>query len=371
MAKSSAKNLAFVEKVNAKYKGGSAPLVTEENYRLEYPRALAYHALNTENKQLAKAVYAYLKKTNTEYVSVIKKAPDWELLTIGKVICVINDGGWIQQKDYVYLETKLNELYIKYKNIQSMKVEDENTVQKPKAPAISIEQRIIDSARAQSEEIDYAIDEYINEKSSTFTTKALLLKNSISGAVAKRIGEYYQNPLNEINEAIAGTCDQLSEGYSFFTKVELKKFRDFLQSIVDDCKQHAVIVKKPRIVKPKPAGVLVKKMKYMIEFKELNMRSINPAEIVNADVAYIYNTKTRKLSRYEADDRETLSVKGTTIINYSVSNSDSKTIRKPEDFFKKLDLGKRAMNKLFTDLKTKPSEPSGRVNTDCIIIGAF
>ena len=112
-------------------------------------------------------------------------------------------------------------------------------------------------------------------------------------------------------------------------------------------------------------------MKYMIEFKELNMKSVNPADIVNADVAYIYNTKTRKLSRYEADDRETLSVKGTTIINYSVSNSDSKTIRKPEDFFKKLDLGKRAMNKLFTDLKTKPSEPSGRVNTDCIIIGAF
>jgi hypothetical protein len=66
-----------------------------------------------------------------------------------------------------------------------------------------------------------------------------------------------------------------------------------------------------------------------------------------------------------------LSIKGTTLIGFDVVGSKSMTLRKPEDFFKGLTIGKRPLNAAFKALKTKPATPNGRINEDCIILGAF
>ena len=43
----------------------------------------------------------------------------------------------------------------------------------------------------------------------------------------------------------------------------------------------------------------------------------------------------------------------------------------PEEFFKGLAMGKRALTAAFKTLKTKPATPNGRINEECIILGAF
>jgi len=54
-----------------------------------------------------------------------------------------------------------------------------------------------------------------------------------------------------------------------------------------------------------------------------------------------------------------------------VKDSVSLTLRKPEEFFKGLSMGKRALNNAIKPIKTKPSVPNGRINEECVILGAF
>ena len=359
-----------IQAIAGRLKSTAYTVVTEENYQSTLMSALGQYN-QVDDKALAKAVIHHVKKQNKDKATVLSKAANWELVSAGKLVMILDNNGYLSSEHTNVLNQKIEEVYKKYSQVMKEEAKDDVKESKPKAPVISIEQRIIDAARTQSEDIDYAIDEFINTKASSFSTKAFLLKNGTSGAVAKKIADYYEYPLKEAQEALAGECEQLVEGYSFFTKAELKKFIAFLQSIVDECRQHAVVVKKPRVSKPKAPGVIVKRMKYLIKFDELNMRSVDPATLVGADVAYIYNTKNRKLFKYEAQDTSGLTVKGTTIINYAIKASEAKTIRKPEVFFKDLKAAKREMNKQFNDLKTKPSDVNGRVNQDCIILGAF
>ena len=47
------------------------------------------------------------------------------------------------------------------------------------------------------------------------------------------------------------------------------------------------------------------------------------------------------------------------------------TLRKPEEFFKGLSMGKRALNGAIKKLTTKPTTPNGRINEECVLLGAF
>lgn len=355
------------EKAIAKGKGDGAPVVTHDEYRTSLMKALGYYNLNMDNSQRAKVVLNYLKKNNKTYYEALVKAPDYEFLSLGSIITILNKGEYLSEKDKAGIDTKLNELYIKYSQVLIDELQDD----RPKAPVISIEKRVIDAARTASEEIDYAIDKFIHNKTWDFSTKNHLLSNNVSGMVAKKIGDYYKLNVDEIDEAMTGTDEQLIEGYSFLSKTELKKFRAAIQSIVDDCAQHQVTAKKPRAVKVKSPVQLVKKLKYMFKHDLLNLKSINPIDIIGTNELWVYNIKYRKLTNYTADDSDTLSVKGTTIINYSIAKSWTRTLRNPEQFFKSTQIGKRALNAAVKLLKTKGVAPNGRINEETILLGAF
>jgi hypothetical protein len=222
-------------------------------------------------------------------------------------------------------------------------------------------------------EIEGAIDDFCLNKTSDFSTKNYLLANQVAGAIAKRIGEFYVPLAAELREAQEGKCEQLKEGYSHFTKRELKKFIEFVDGIIADCTQQvqtAKINRAPRKRKPTSPIKLTAKVKYLKEFPELNLKSIAPSNMVDATEVWVYNTKYRRVTVYKADVGS-LSVKGTTIVGFSVTESKQMTLRKPEEFFKGLSIGKRALNAKLKTLTTKPAVPNGRINEETIILGAF
>lgn len=367
------------EKALARGKGDGAPIVTETDYKSTLMVALGYYNTNAENSTRANAARKYVKALSKDmkgdlsfrgvsfkdiYKVLNETVPDYELINIGSLCMILENGGFISPIHQSDMQIKLFNIYEKYKN--PIEVDD-----RPKAPVIPIDKRVADAARTASEDIDYAIDKFMQAKVWDFNTKAHLLANNISGMVAKRIGDYYKLNVDEIDEALEGKDQQLVEGYSFLTRTELKKFRTAIQSIVDDCAQHQVTVKKPRVIKAKPPAVIVKKLKYMFKHDLLNLKSINPAEIVGAKELWAYNIKYRKLVAYVADDSDSLSVKGTTIINYSIAKSWSWTLRNPEKFFKDLSIGKRNLNTAAKALTTKPTVPNGRINEETILLGAF
>ena len=111
------------------------------------------------------------------------------------------------------------------------------------------------------------------------------------------------------------------------------------------------------------------KIKYCKEDKPLKLVSINPADIVGAGELWIYNKKTRKLGKFVADDYSTLSIKGTTVVNFSESKSVSKTLRKPEEKLKEfMKAGKVQMRKFLEDVRSVETRLKGRINEDVLLL---
>ncbi|NBR26480.1 MAG: hypothetical protein EBU08_22410, partial [Micrococcales bacterium] len=61
-------------------------------------------------------------------------------------------------------------------------------------------------------------------------------------------------------------------------------------------------IRKKRTVKEKPASVVVAKLNYLQEFAELGLKSIAPEKIIGASQVWAYNTKTKLLGVYNAEN---------------------------------------------------------------------
>lgn len=360
-----------IERAQAKLAGAGAPVVTQENYRISLQSALCYYNANMENRERAKVVLNYLKKHNKQYYEALSDAPDYEFLTLGSLLTIKNKSEYLSPEDDSKIQAKLDALYTRYalKKVAAP-VEDNSSTKN--TPVISVEQRVIESARKQSEEIDYAIDAFFKNKKSDFSTKSFLIANGISGAVAKRIGEYYKPTLAEIEEALSGKDEQLVEGYSFLTKTELKRFRDMLAGIVEDCINVSLAAKSnraPRTKKAKPPAKQVEKLKYLIEFPELGLKSVHPTKIVGANQLWVYNTKNKKLGVYYATGASGFSVKGSTLLGWDPEVSSQNGLRKPTDIIPQvLEGGKLQLQKILGKLTTINTKLNGRINSDTIIL---
>lgn len=355
-----------VEEAMNKLRGSSGePKVSSENYRVDFMQALNWYNANEENRTLSKYAIAYIKHLKrNDLIYAFSEASDFELKHIGIIGRLIMRGQYVSEEHIELIHTKMEDLGKKYvKNSTPV----ENTKVKAKIVLPSVQDKIIEAARAHATKIDDEIDYFIKNKTTKFSMKSYLLANSVSGAVSKRIAEYYKSLEKELAEAVEGKDEQLNEGYSYFTKAQLKRFHEFIRGIIADCSQQSVTTRAPRKRKPVPPSKLVQKLKYMKEFPELGLKSILPTDIIGAKELWVYNTKYRKLTVYSGD----LSVKGTTIIGYEIAGSDTKTIRKPEEFFKNTQIGKRPLNSAFKAIKAKPSTPNGRINDDCVLIAAF
>jgi hypothetical protein len=353
------------EKYNSameKIRGTSGePNVKKETYSIDIMNAFNWYSINTENKVLRKYAISYMKfLKRTELTYCFTEATDFELRQIGIIGRLVMTDKYVSENHIAAISAKMDLLFDKYKKI----------VTKVSASSVSVQDRVLESALKHAGEIDGFIDEFINNKSSDFSAKKYLLSNSISGAVSKKIAENFQPLERELAEALRGTDEQLVEGYSYFTKAQLKKFYDFVKGIIDDCNQQLVnskSAKSPRARKPVPPIKLVQRLKYMKEFPDLQLKSITPTSIIGASELWVFNTKSRRLSVYKGD----LSVKGSSIIGYEVAGSNTKLVRKPEEFFKKNEITKKVLNVAFKEINAKMSTPNGRINDDCVLIGVF
>ena len=140
----------------------------------------------------------------------------------------------------------------------------------------------------------------------------------------KLLRDHFIEVRGEITGAINKTDEDLVEGYSFLSTTKLKKLDGYLESLIEVLEEKSKITRRKRKVDP---NKLVKSVQYMSESKEFNLESIDPVNIVGASGLLCFNTKTKKLTLFEASTKEGLSVKGTTIQNFSES-SVTKTIRK-------------------------------------------
>jgi hypothetical protein len=237
---------------------------------------------------------------------------------------------------------------------------------------ISIQDRVNRKASDLIGELEEQLDVFFKAGVIQFDVKKWSLEKDIKPAIAKRIAAHFRPQFQEITEALTGKDEELVEAYAHWKKPILKIMAVFLKRIVDHMTEldaAQVAVRKPRKKKVKPVSQQVAKMKYLDESKELNVKSINPCDIVGASQLWVFNVKTRKLSVYNAAGNSGLAVKGTSIIGYDETSSVTKTLRKPlEVLHRVLNEGKVGLRKVMTVIKTKETIANGRINTETVLV---
>jgi len=185
---------------------------------------------------------------------------------------------------------------------------------------------------------------------------------------------YYTELLTELQSIESDAT--LREGYKHLKKLHLKRYIEQVNGFITDLSASNVknkrIIRKPRKKKLKTADQLVSGIKYAQSSNELNIVSIEPTKIIDSSILWIYNVKTKKVTKLETDGTTKLSVKGTTIINFDPTKSFTKTVRKPSDvLLQVLTEPKKKLEASIKALKTKEAEATGRLNEHTLLLRTF
>ena len=254
---------------------------------------------------------------------------------------------------------------------EEVKVEVKKDVYTP-----SIQERVRETSMLMTEEIETAIEAFQTDPE-TFDPKAFKVLNLLKAKQAKAahtriIKGFYQRNLEELIEASTTKDEQLKEAYSHLSKAQLKKIIAFYQEVISACDmlgQEAKVNRKPRAKKPTDKAKVVSKLKYKKTDELLKLVSINPEDIIGAQELWIYNSKTRKLGKYVAEEFKELGVKGTTITGFSESKSIQKTVRKPEEKLKEFKAaGKVALRKFLDEINATDARMNGRLNEETVLL---
>ena len=338
--------------IDTQYNGTEPLVVTEDNYT---------HALNWYNYayELDKArefLIEYAKNNLTkDQLSCIRNCPKSQLVTtVGWQARIMSNGNKLSANSIEYFSEKIASIIETGKANRQPKVE--------KANKISVRDRIIIKAK---EMIAVAEADVIDRRESMY---GFLVANEVSAPIAAMFKEYYQPFYDEVRS---------NDPYvkELFGK-RLKGERVYWKSVIDDidrfCGNKKVTrVRKPRTKKAKSAVALISKLQYQIESAEYKIASINPVNIVGAQQLWVFNTKQRKLTKYDAVGPAGLQVSRSSIRGFDDSTSAVKRVRKPEDVINIVTTptyGKVSLRKLMDNINTKAETPSGRINNDTVLL---
>lgn len=346
--------------------------VSMEYYRLEYSgRELKPKIINWMSQAgYTKDQIAQFKKTRDNRCNVTMGAIAANLLKgMPPVRADFNEGRNTAQ----WLGEAITKVIDEGKNdVEDIEVDET----KPVIPQVTIQERVREASFKMTEEIEDALENFSQDPES-FDPKAFKVMNLLRGKDAKAahariIKDFYQRQHDEYIELQEGKCDQLKEAYSHLTKAQVKKIVAFYHEILSACDmlaQEAKVNRKPRAKKTVSKDKLVAKLKFAKTFEPLKLVSINPTDIIGSKELWIYNTKSRKLGKYVANEYMELGIKGTSITGFNENHSVQKTLRKPEDKLKEFkSAGKVALRKFLEDINAVDTKLNGRINEEIILL---
>jgi hypothetical protein len=337
------------------------PKFSGELSQTELTQALSWYAQNRDNKDATKYVADYFKKTLKIQAPESVKT---QASTFGFVCRIVSLGGVLNAPNRLWFDKTIEEL----KNAEQPAAKTAKV-----ATVISIQDHIKRKAGECIGELEGQIDELITTKfSADVSPYGLMNTLEIKGAHTKFIIEHFKTRRAEYDEVLTTTDPDVKEAYSNFTKVQLKKLVAYCDQVIVDGMRlagDAVKSRKPRKRKAKSPDQLVSKINYAKDFAELKLVSVDPKTIVGANQLWVYNTKTRKLGCYNAEDAAGLSIKGSTLQNFAESKSIQKTLRKPAVTLPEvLKGGKVALRNVLTEIRAAEGVLTGRINNDTILL---
>ena len=335
-------------------------------------KALNHYNLNSTKKEAKKFLAEYLTekgKTNFLLTDLKHLKDDDFQAGTGYVARILVQGNSIPEVSEENFNQQIED--IEYQ-IKKAKMELPEQTQKSVNAVIADPVIEYDEFAARYGDIEFQIDSAIADsfRNLNFDISRWLDGHKVKPIDIKYMISQFTNLLSEIQEALSDKDKDLSEGYSNYTKPQMKRYVKMLEGWIQECEKHLITPKrKPRVIKTKPPEQIVKNVKYQESHSELSLISIPPEEIIGAKEVWFFNTKHRILIYYYSTNR--LSIRGTSIRDYG--RSGSKKLKNPD-----IQLGEIVAHYNFDDrmrwfdgIKTKNFEPNGRINTNTIIYKVF
>ena len=329
--------------------------------------------------------YHYDKKTVKEFIVdwLIRNDRQREARDFGRVpeSTIRNQIGWLCRMSTMGLQlnehetlTVDNAIADHVRTIRAVKEivkQSEDTVARP-----NIQDRLREKMTEAAGEIEGMYDDMIlagARMSADYKPITILRGMNIAPQMVSEITQDWKHRLEELEVVLVGKDSQLVEGYGNFGKQQIKNLIKFAEQVIADCGSYVQIKKierKPRKKKPVSPEKQTSKFKFLKEFPEMKLTSVPVTGLVNAQEAWLYDTKKRKLIYVIADTHAgSFTVKNNNLIGFDPTNSVQKTLRKPAEQIRALLQGGVAQHrKSFKDIRATEVKFNGRGNENLILL---
>lgn len=361
---------------------------SDAEFNKEYVRLFGFYGYYLSNKDLRPDVVKFMNAivtfSETEK-DTFATLPDWAIsATTGKIARSYNRGMDVRRVEKLTgtnvvqmaiedIRTALKNYGLEYAPKPQLVTEEDTS-----AKAVSIQDRIRSKVTSTLvNDLDTLVNEWIKggDKAEPLNVAELVNKYEIPAMGLKHFTEAVEKMKAEYEAARDKCYPEAVEGYAYLSRKGILNRIQALQTMLDDVTKitHAKkATRKPRVKKPKSAEKQVSRLKYMQASAEYSVKSVSPLTIPTSYRVYIFNTKYRVLSCYEANSATGLEVKGSGIKNFSDTGSFSIRLRKPNDVLPDI-ISKtmKQIDKVTDTLKVKKTKPNGRLNDQCIILRTF
>jgi hypothetical protein len=334
-------------------------------------KSLNYYNYHFSQKDLKKFVNQWVDEHedfDDEEKNQFAKVPDRGIeMTVCGLIMAHKNGMPFREKHLNYVKTSVRKAIVNIVDDEPEVVDDT-----PKVVAPTIQDRLNEKTAETIGELEGHFDE-VTQGTVKFKHYDFFTTYNVPQSQLSKYEDMFSARKAELAEAQEGKDAQLKEGYSHYKAADFKRiigWIDDLLGAVDQYRNVKKATKKVRAPRAVSKEKVVAKLKYAKDDKVLKLVSINPADIIGAKELWVYNTKTRKLGKYVADDLQgPIGVKGTSLTGFDEAKSVCKTLRKPEEKLKEFTKATKVqLRKFLEDIKATETKMNGRINADVILL---
>jgi len=346
---------------------------TADNRISRLGQAFYWYGYHYGKKEVKEFITDWLARNDrTKEAKEFARVPESSITNVYGWLCRMNVMGLaLLDSEIVTLNTAIRRHVESVRAVKEVTKVAEEVVVRP-----NIQDRLRDKMIEAAGEIEAMYDDMIRsgaKMSADYKPMLVLRGINVAPQMVGEIAQDWQRRIAELEETAQGKDAQLVEGYSNFGKLQIRNLIKFAETVVADCGSYVQIKKTeraPRKKKPVSPEKLTARFKYMKEFEELKLRSEPVTKLVNAQEAWLYDTKKRKLIYVVADTHAgSFTVKGSAIIGFDPANSIQKTLRKPQEQIKGLLQGGVAQHrKYFKDIKATEVKFNGRGSENLILL---
>jgi hypothetical protein len=308
----------------------------------------------------------------TEQAKIFARAGEHlSMLTAGWLARMHMKGLVLEPRELQHITDTVEQHVRVVKSVKRVVTEAVEEVRRP-----TIQDRLRDIMITAQGDLEGMYDDLIGagaKLTADYKPMAVLRGHNVAPVLTREIKDVWQMRLEELTAVASGKDSQLVEGYSQFTKTQIKTLIKFVDLVLADCDSYVQVKKTeraPRKKKPVSPERQAQRFPYLREFAELKLKSEPAAKLVNASEAWLYDTAKRKLIHVMADSHVgSFTVKGTSVIGFDAVQTTQKTLRKPAEQLKTVVGAAAAVaRKAFKDIKTTEVKWSGRGNENMVIL---